>query len=89
VPHINADAAYKLASRLALWSRETFESANEEYFICTGGGIMEARRPVSPRSGSILNCHFLISESDKDLYVLTDDPDEAFRHITENLKNSH
>jgi len=182
-PHERArayyDAAYRLAYRLAKWSREKFldRPPEEKYYICSGGGggIMEAANKGAAEAGEptagfnillpfeqcanpfisedlvfmfhyffirkfyfahlakafvifpggfgtldelfeiltlaqthkmqktmpfvifgrefyekIINFdmlleHGLISESDKNLYILTDDLDEAFCHITENI----
>jgi len=174
------DAAYKLANKLALWSKEAFlhKPAGDKLYICTGGGggIMEAANKGAADAGEptlgfnillpfeqaanpyipedlvfmfhyffirkfyfaflakafvvfpggfgtfdelfeiltlaqthkmqeiipfvifgkefynkVLNIDMLlelglISESDRDLYVITDDLDEAFNHITTNLK---
>ena len=175
------EAAYTLANRLALWSKETFENKppKDKFYISTGGGggIMEAANkgaadagertvgfnitlpfeqtsnPYIPEDlvfpfhyffirkfyfaflakafvifpggfgtfdelfeiltlaqtrkmqqiipfvifgkeffGKVLNMdmlleHGLISESDRDLFILTDDLDEAFHHITTNIQN--
>ncbi|MCL2675234.1 MAG: TIGR00730 family Rossman fold protein [Firmicutes bacterium] len=172
-------AAYKLANKLALWSKETFlhKSPKDKFYICTGGGngIMEAAnkgafdageptvgfnislpfeqaanpyitkdllfyfhyffirkfyfaflakafvifpggfgtfdelfeiltlaqtrkmQPIIPFVifgkdffDKVLNIdmllqHGLISESDRDLFIITDDLDEAFDHITKNI----
>ena len=176
------DAAYTLANRLALWSKEKFSEKHPEdkFYICTGGGggIMEAANKGAADAGErtagfnillpfeqqpnpyipeelvfqfhyffirkfyfaflakafvifpggfgtfdelfeiltlaqtqkmqrvipfvifgkdffnkVLNLdmlleHGLISESDNDLFIVTDDLDEAFNHITKNISFS-
>ena len=174
------NAAYKLANKLALWSKETFKNdpAEDKFYVCSGGGggIMEAANKGAAEAGErtlglnillpfeqeanehipddlvfmfhyffirkfyfaflakafvifpggfgtfdelfeiltlaqtrkmqktipfiifgeeffekilsidMLLEHGLISESDKDLFIVTDDVDEAFSHITANIK---
>ena len=173
-------AAYELANRLALWSKETFlhKPPQDKFYICTGGGggIMEAANKGAAAAGEltagfnillpfeqganpyisedlVFNFHYffirkfyfahlakafvifpggfgtldelfeiltlaqtnkmqktppfvifgkefftkilnfdmllehgLVCEKDKDLFILTDDLDEAFLHITANIK---
>ncbi|MCL2862149.1 MAG: TIGR00730 family Rossman fold protein [Firmicutes bacterium] len=49
------DAAYELAKRLAVWSKETFKDCHprDKFYVCTGGGggIMEAANKGAAAAG--------------------------------------